>query len=113
MNSRDLMDDFFRAENARDWEAYAQFLADDVEWVVISPGRTKTITGKAAYLAAIQAAYAAEDVTFAVLRIESDDSGRLVATLLQSESGDLSLDVFDWSDGLIVREWEFLLGAQA
>lgn len=104
---RETLEAFFEAENGRDWEVYAGFLHPDVEWTV--GGRT--ITGREDYVRAMRAAYAGSDVRFRVHQsIESAD-GRVVATLLVDSEGRRSLDVFELSGGVVVREWEFLLGA--
>lgn len=104
---RETLEAFFEAENGRDWEVYAGFLHPDVEWTV--GGRT--ITGREDYVRAMRAAYAGSDVRFRVHQsIESAD-GRVVATLLVNSEGRRSLDVFELSGGVVVREWEFLLGA--
>lgn len=104
---RETLEAFFEAENGRDWEVYAGFLHPDVEWTV--GGRT--ITGREDYVRAMRAAYAGSDARFrAHQSIESAD-GRVVATLLVNSEGRRSLDVFELSGGVVVREWEFLLGA--
>jgi len=41
--------------------------------------------------------------------LESEDRRR-IATLLVDTDGRRSLDIFEFEDGLIRREWEFLLG---
>ena len=104
---RETLEAFFEAENGRDWEVYAGFLHPDVEWTV--GGRT--VAGREDYVRAVRAAYAGSDARFRVHQsIESAD-GRVVATLLVDSEGRRSLDVFELSGGVVVREWEFLLGA--
>ena len=44
--------------------------------------------------------------------LESED-GRRIATLLVDTDGRRSLDIFEFEDGLIRREWEYLLGRGA
>ena len=44
--------------------------------------------------------------------LESED-GRRIATLLVDADGRRSLDIFEFEDGLIRREWEYLLGCGA
>lgn len=104
---RETLEAFFEAENDRDWEAYAGFLHLDVEWTV--GGRT--ITGREDYVRAMRAAYAGSDARFRVHQLIESADGRVVATLLVDSEGRRSLDVFEFSGGVIVREWEFLLGA--
>lgn len=104
---RETLEAFFDAENGRDWEAYAGFLHPDVEWTVAG----RTVAGREDYVRAMRAAYAGSDARFRVHQsIESAD-GRVVATLLVNSEGRRSLDVFELSGGVVVREWEFLLGA--
>ncbi|WP_175954904.1 hypothetical protein [Schaalia sp. Marseille-Q2122] len=40
-------------------------------------------------------------------------SVNIVATLLIDEDDNRSLDIFEFEDGLIRREWEFLMGPRA
>ena len=44
--------------------------------------------------------------------LESEDRRR-IATLLVDTDGRRSLDIFEFEDGLIRREWEYLLGRGA
>lgn len=104
---RQALEAFFEAENRRDWEAYAGLLHPDVEWTL--GGRT--ITGREDYVRAMKAAYAGSDARFRVHQLIESADGRVVATLLVDSEGRRSLDVFEFSGGVIVREWEFLLGA--
>ncbi|GAA2181573.1 nuclear transport factor 2 family protein [Brooklawnia cerclae] len=106
----EALQEFFAAENARDWDAYAGFLAPDVEWSVISPGIVTVVRGIEDYLAAMKRAYLGSDGTFVVRQVSPDASGRIVSTVLEDDEGNRSLDVFEFRDGLIAREWEFLLG---
>ena len=101
---------FFVAENARDWRAYATFLHPQVEWTLIDGSRERKIVGKEWYLRAIKSAYANSATTFRCVEAMSDRERRLIATMLVNDDGERSLDVFVIEDGLIRREWEFLLG---
>lgn len=99
---------FFEAENKRDWSAYRTFLAADVVWV-LHARQTKTIAGIDAYLAAIMEAYADNDNTFVCEALyQSGDETRIVA-ILKNNLGERSCDVFEFSGGLIVKEYEFML----
>lgn len=105
--SRSILEDFFDAENRRDWEAYAGCLDPQVEWTV--GGRT--VRGRDAYVAAIRAAYErAGAVSFRLHQVLESEDKRVVATLLVDSTGARSLDVFELADGLVRREWEFELG---
>jgi len=60
----------------------------------------------------IEDAYAsAAEARFAVHRSLRSEVGLIVTELLDNE-GNVSVDVFDVHDGLVIREWEFLLGNQ-
>lgn len=104
--SRRVMETFFTAENRRDWARYAEFLHPDVEWAV----GERVVRGRDAYLRAIRTAYEDSDMQFRQHQVLSSQDGRLVATLLVDSEGSRSLDVFEFEDGLIRREWEYLLG---
>lgn len=103
---RQVLEAFFEAENKRDWEAYERFLHPEVEWRVAG----RTVAGRADYLRAMRAAYAGSDSCFRLHQVIESADGRVVATLLIDSRGNRSLDVFEIVEGLIRREWEFLLG---
>ena len=105
-----LLERFFAAENARDWEAYANFLHPGVEWTLVDGGAERRIIGREDYLAAIAAAYDGTSTVFSCLDMTVDRGRGRVVTLLVNDDGERSLDVFDVEGGLIRREWEFLLG---
>ncbi|MEX3566654.1 polyketide cyclase [Micrococcus endophyticus] len=62
---------------------------------------------------AMQAAYGDDDVRFRCERSHVSESGSLVAALLVDDAGRRSLDVFEFKDGLVWKEHEFLLGRTA
>ena len=98
--------EFFDAENRRDWDDYREFLHPQVEWVL----EEDVIKGRERYCETIVAAYAQSASRFRThQRLESEDRRR-IATLLVDTDGRRSLDIFEFEDGLIRREWEFLLG---
>lgn len=105
-----LLERFFAAENARDWATYASFLHPGVEWVLVDDGAERRIVGREEYLAAIVAAYDGTGAVFSCLDMTVDRGRGRVVTLLVDDDGERCLDVFDVEDGLIRREWEFLLG---
>ena len=105
-----LLERFFAAENARDWAAYEGFLHPGVEWTLVDDGAERRIVGREDYLAAIAAAYDGTGAVFSCLDMTVDRGRGRVATLLVNNDGKRCLDVFDVEDGLIRREWEFLLG---
>lgn len=105
--SRELLGAFFDAENRREWGRYVEFLHPDVEWEVSG----RVVRGRDAYLRAITAAYAGADTRFRQHQVISSADDSIVAALLVDNQGNRSLDVFEFEDGLIRREWEYLLGA--
>ena len=105
-----LLERFFAAENARDWQAYERFLHPEVDWLLARAGGERRIHGAQAYLAAIRAAYAGTSTRFRCLSMMVAPEHGRVSTLLVDDNGERSLDVFDIDHGLIVREWEFPMG---
>ncbi len=74
---------------------------------------TIVIRGRDAYMRRIKDAYtSAPDARFAVHRTLRNQAGLTVTELLDNE-GNVSVDVFDVRDGLVIREWELLLGDSA
>lgn len=99
---------FFEAENARDWESYRQFLHPQVRWRLFG-AEEKCIQGAEEYMKVMKGAYEGRDTQFVCQNMEvSDDGGRIAAHLL-NDQGERSLDIFDFKDGLIYREYEFLM----
>lgn len=101
-----LLAEFFAAENARDWLAYVQFLHPSVEWRL----GDRVVRGRAEYVGVIKRAYACSQVTFRVHQVLESVDQAWVATLLVDSTGERSLDVFEFEDCMIRREWEFCLG---
>ena len=100
---------FFDAENRRDWDDYREFLHPQVEWVL----EGEVIRGRECYLRTIIAAYAQSTSRFRMHQMLESEDLRRIATLLVDTDGRRSLDVFEFEDGLIRREWEYLLGRGA
>ncbi|SUN76239.1 SnoaL-like domain [Streptococcus massiliensis] len=99
---------FFEAENQRNWATYQTFLADDIVWTL--EGQEKHIfRGKATYLEKIKAAYKDEDTRFSCIYHQASSGQERIVTILQNDLGQLSCDIFEFKDGLIVKEWEYLL----
>lgn len=45
MDTREILQTFFEAENRRDWDLYRKFIGGDVCWNLYSKGQIKTIIG--------------------------------------------------------------------
>ena len=102
--------ELFAAENARDWATFQTLLHPEVEWTLIGPDTTAVVRGRTTYMNRILAAYeSASDARFTVRRSLSNEAGMIVTELIDNH-GDVSVDVFDVRNGLVRREWEFLLG---
>lgn len=108
MTNKNSLLSFFEAENKRDWPTYRKFLSADVVWV-LHAGQTKTIEGIDAYLRAIMEAYAGNDNTFVCEALYQSDDGNRIVAILKNNMGERSCDIFEFSDGLIVKEHEFTL----
>ena len=102
---------FFAAENARDWQGYAAFLHPEIVWTLVDGAAERRIVGRVEYLSVIRHIYEGVSTTFRCVDMRIDEGRSRVASLLVSDGGERSLDVFDFEGGLIRREWEFLLGA--
>lgn len=105
MNNKEKLNAFFTAENKRDWEAYRDFLHPDVKWTLYGE-TTREIKGIDAYMDAIKNAYNNSGDTF---RCESmyTNGDRIAAILVNSRNG-RSIDIFEFENGLICREYEFI-----
>ena len=108
MQNITILQKFFEAENQRDWETYAKFLSPDIVWE-LHGHTTEIIRGKTAYLIRIQEAYNNRNVQFTCKQYECNAIQSRILTYLVNDYGQASCDIFEFKDGLIVREFEFLL----
>ena len=108
MNTKDILLDFFEAENKRDWSTYRKFLSSDIVWELHS-NQVKTIRGIDDYLTTIMEAYRNCDNTFVCQTLYQNSDGSRIATILKNNLGERSCDIFEFSDGCIVKEYEFIL----
>ena len=108
MDTKGLLSAFFEAENKRDWVTYRKFLSRDVVWELHSQ-QVKTIRGIDDYLAAIREAYGACGDTFVCEALYRSGDGTRIAAILKNSLGDRSCDIFEFSDGRITKEYEFIL----
>ncbi len=107
-NQANLMK-FFEAENNRDWVLYRDFLSDDVIWELHSGGQAKVISGKEPYVEYMRSIYERYDNTFICEVMYASNDGNRIVAILKDNRGDRSCDIFDFVNGLIVREYEFTL----
>ena len=108
MTNKDRLLAFFEAENKRDWSTYRTFLSPDVVWVLHSR-KTKTIEGIDDYLTAMVEAYKSCGNIFVCEALYQSSDGSRIVALLKNNLGEQSCDIFEFSDGLIVKEYEFIL----
>ena len=98
---------FFRAKNQRDQKTYQTFLHPEILWE-LHEQKVSIIHGIEDYLSKIQQAYRHNTVQFSRLHTFSTDENRIV-TILKNDFGQLSCDIFEFENGLIIREYEYLL----
>jgi ketosteroid isomerase-like protein len=108
MNTKELLIDFFKAENRRDWAAYRNYLDSDIVWILHSK-QVKSISGIDDYLSTIMEAYKTSDNTFVCESLYQNNDGTRIVTILKNNLGEYSCDIFEFRDGLIVKEYEFTL----
>ena len=100
---------FYQAENQRDWKTYQNFLHPEIIWELHEQHEqdVSVIYGIDDYLLKIQQAYR-DNLHFSCLHTFSTMESRIV-TILQNDFGQLSCDIFEFENGLIIREYEYLL----
>ncbi len=108
MNNREKLIAFFEAENNRDWEKYRQFLHPDVKWVLHSK-KAHTVCGINAYVSEMNAAYSDNGTTFVCEGLYPSIAENRIVTILVNSLNERSCDIFDFKDGLIYEEHEFIL----
>ena len=76
-DNSEMIKKFLDAENERDWNTWASFLHEEIEFEVI--GNPRTITGKNAYIKHMQAVYSdLEDWHFEILSLLADEKKVIV-----------------------------------
>lgn len=108
MTNLEKLQSFFEAENLRNWTTYESFMHDKIRWELHGQ-QIEVIQGKNHYLSRIKAAYAQSNQQFSCLHYECTVEQERIVTLLKNDAGQLSCDIFEFENGLIIREWEFLL----
>lgn len=108
MDTRNMLLAFFEAENKRDWSAYRKFLSPDIVWELHS-NQVKIVKGIDDYLAAMMEAYRDCDNTFVCEALHQSSDGTRIVTMLKNNLGERSCDIFEFCDGCIVKEYEFIL----
>lgn len=108
MKTKEILEAFFEAENKRDWKSYRRFLHAEIVWELFDEEK-RTICGIQSYMETMQKAYENSEARFACQNMQISNDGNRIAAYLINDSGMRSLDVFDFKDNLIYREYEFLL----
>ena len=108
MTAKDILEAFFKAENERDWEAYRKFLHKEIVWQLFDK-EARSIRGIQAYMQTMQKACENSDVRFLCQDMRASNDGNRIAAYLINDLGARSLDIFDFRDDLIYREYEFIL----
>ena len=110
-DNRQRLREFFQAENERNWKVYEQFIAEDILWELhMDMENTESFRGARAYLQRIREAYRNSSVTFSCEKMAVSADGNRIACMLVNDAGEKSNDVFEFSDGKIIKEIEFILG---
>ena len=99
---------FFEAENQRDWDIYQTFLDVHVVWELHGES-PEIIQGKEGYLHRIKEAYQDSSTQFSCQYYHTNAEQSRILTILVNDHRDLSFDLFEFANGLIVKEIEYLL----
>ncbi|KGM36899.1 hypothetical protein [Streptococcus sinensis] len=99
---------FFEAENQRDWDIYQTFLDEHVVWELHGDS-PEIIQRKELYLHRIKEAYQDSSAQFSCQHYHTNSDQSRILTILLNDCGDLSCDIFEFANGLIVKEIEYLL----
>ncbi|MBN2364489.1 nuclear transport factor 2 family protein [candidate division WOR-3 bacterium] len=105
----DLLKVFFEAENIRDWNLFRKFLHPDVEWTVFNDSEGVLIRGRDNYMDRIISNYKEKDTKFECENTFIDGECNQIVAVLVKETGERSIDIFNFKKRLIWKEWEFIL----
>ena len=109
MNYKDRLLHFFATENSRNWPEYARFLAEDIKWYLYQNEEKEIIAGREPYISRIKAAYEGNNDSFSC-EVMYDGGGARVTAILVDSRGRRVANFFEFNeDGLIQKEWEFVL----
>lgn len=100
---------FFELENSRNWAKYELLLHPNIIWTLFSPDGQETFYGKTAYMEKIKAAYNNNNVFFHCNEMLVSSNGNRIVTVLKNTYNEISVDIFEFEDGLIIREYEYLM----
>ena len=109
MENTKLLEQFFEAENRRDWAAYRGYLHPEVMWFLHTETTHMPVAGREEYMDRVITGYQNSDKTFSCESMLVSQSGNRIAAILRNSEGGRSLDIFDFEDGLIRWEYEYLM----
>jgi len=109
MTNAELLTRFFEAENKRDWNSFPGYLHPQVMWFLHTETTHSPIVGREEYVDYVATGYKNTDATFTCENMEVSSSGNRIVAFLRSSSGSRSISIFDFEDGLIRWEHEYLL----
>jgi hypothetical protein len=108
-NEKSLLE-FFSAENKRDWTRYKTFLHPCVEWILFSDSKRQITYGIGDYMDKMRSAYGKSEDSFICEKMITSCNGQRILAILVNNHGHRSIDIFDFENGLIRNEYEFLMG---
>lgn len=109
MDNKRRLEEFFRLENERAWKEYEAFLAPEIKWTLYSLDKWISFYGKDAYMNKMLSVYHGNSDTFSCVEMRASADGNRIVATLENSGGGVSIDIFDFRNGLIVCEWEYLM----
>ena len=112
MTNEKLLEKFFQAENDRDWATFRSCLHPEVMWFLHTETEHTMIVGREEYMDRVLTGYkgtTASKAGFTCEGLQVSSSGNRVIANIQNSMGGRSVDIFDFEDGLIRWEYEYLL----
>lgn len=108
-NNLKHLQNFFDAENKRDFFTLEGYLHPQVMWFMHTEDSHMPIAGREEYMDRIRAAYQETSATFTCEGVDVSSSGnRIIATLRHSDNT-RSIVIFDFEDTLIKWRHEYVM----
>lgn len=109
MENTALLERFFDAENNRDWDTFKNCLHPEVMWFQHTETTHIPVAGRDEYMEQIKAGYKDNDGKFFCEGMMVSKSGNRISATLCNSNGGRVIAIFDFEDGLIRWEHEFVL----
>lgn len=112
MTNEKLLEKFFQSENDRDWATFRGCLHPDVMWFLHTETEHTLVAGREEYMDRVLTGYqgtTAQKAGFACESMLVSNSGNRIVAKIKNSFGGYSIDIFDFEDGLIRWEYEYLL----